>query len=63
MHGVIFYVIVYLSNNASKGNELNAFLVSDQACWLQLILKEDDASDVWQLEREKKWKIGIKIFS
>ena len=59
-HGVIFYVIVYLSNNTSKGNELNAFLVSDQACWLQLIFKENDASDVWQLGREKNGKSEIK---
>ena len=51
-YDLIFYVIVYLSNNASKGNELNAFLVADQACWLQLIFKENDASDVWQLWRE-----------
>ena len=63
-HGVIFYVIVYLSNNTSKGNELNAFLVSDQACWLQLIFKENDASDVWQLGREKNGKSEIKyLFS
>ena len=40
---------MYLSNNTSKRYQLNAFLVSDQAGWLQLIFEENDASDVWQL--------------
>ena len=60
-YNIVFYcVIVYLSDNTPKGNELNAFLVSDQAGWLQLIFKEDDAPDVWQLGREKT-QIGFTM--